>query len=527
LVLLVSAVEVRTQLLGMAPLARLAMSGEGGDAWFEARPESPEAWRERIAEVRRSVPNDWLEHLRPAFAASGAAKDRLERVMAAQGVVVTTGQQPGLFGGPIYTWSKALSALALADALEAATGVAVAPVFWAATDDSDFAEASWTIVNGAVGAARLVLPGSPTDGVRLVDVPLGDVGPLMDEVELAGGSAADPRPFAAMRDAYRTDVTLGGAYVELLRTLLEPLGIAVLDAGHPAVPTAGTALLRRALADHEQVAAALSSRDQQLRAGGFEPQVAEMRDLSLVFSRSNGARRRVPFAEAASLAASANDGELSPNVLLRPVIERAILPTVAYAAGPGELSYFAQVSAVAESLGAGAPLGVPRWSGLLIEPHVAQILSRHEIRLEELEHPQGPETRLARTLVSPDVVDTLEAARAAVRDHLAHVRDALRADGRGPIPEVADGAERAMLWRLTRLERRILAGVKRRESELMAQLEVVRGALRPLGLPQERALNLLPILARHGLEVLDDMLAAARAHADALVRGAPRPAQVP
>ena len=91
----------------------------------------------------------------PAIMPAGAAAARLERVSRQGGVVVTTGQQPGLFGGPLYTWSKAMSALALADELEARTGIPTAAVFWAATDDADFAEAAATVVARSGGVDEL------------------------------------------------------------------------------------------------------------------------------------------------------------------------------------------------------------------------------------------------------------------------------------------------------------------------------------------------------------------------------------
>src|SRR4029434_6671593 len=94
----------------------------------------------------------------------GAAQARLERVASARGIVVTTGQQPGLFGGPIYTWSKALTALTLADEIEAATGVPTAPVFWAANDDADFGEACWTAVGVRGGGERLRGPARAARG---------------------------------------------------------------------------------------------------------------------------------------------------------------------------------------------------------------------------------------------------------------------------------------------------------------------------------------------------------------------------
>src|SRR4030095_4018905 len=95
-------------------------------------------------------------------------------------------------------------------------------------------------------------------------------------------------------------------------------------------------------------------------------------------------------------AATAEPGSLSPNVLLRPVVERFLFPTASYVAGPGEMAYFAQVSAVADALGADPPMVVPRWSCTLIEPHVAEIMERYHLSIEDFADPHAVETRLAR-----------------------------------------------------------------------------------------------------------------------------------
>ena len=123
--------RIITDALGGGSLARRVVAGDAPTPWYVPRPASPETWRARADEVRASVDADWLQRLSLAFGASGAAKERLERVAGAGGVVVTTGQQPGLFGGPVYTWSKAIAALELANAIERDTGVPAAPVFWA------------------------------------------------------------------------------------------------------------------------------------------------------------------------------------------------------------------------------------------------------------------------------------------------------------------------------------------------------------------------------------------------------------
>src|SRR5687767_7419846 len=157
------------------PLAVAAIEGKAPEGWYEPRPNNSDGWRARLETIRTTTPADWLERLSPAIEATGNAKERLESVAGGRGVVVTTGQQPGLFGGPIYTLSKALSALALADSLQQATGIAVAPVFWAATDDTDFKEASSTVISVAGGARLLRIDHSQPLGGPMSAMPLGEV----------------------------------------------------------------------------------------------------------------------------------------------------------------------------------------------------------------------------------------------------------------------------------------------------------------------------------------------------------------
>lgn len=510
-----SALVIRTEPLGGSPLSRAAVDGSVPAGWYERRPTGMEGWHDRVRSVAASVPGDWHQRLAPAMAASGAAAARLARVVAAGGAVVVSGQQPGLFGGPIYTWSKALSALALADELEEATGVPVLPVFWAATDDADFAEAAATWIAGRDGAVRLALPARETNGRPMADVPLGDVEALLAQLVEAAGSAADPAPLDAVRAAYGPGETVGSAYLRLLRALLEPLGVAVLDASHPSVRQAGEPLLRRALVRAAEVEQALEARTAMIAAHGFTPQVAPVPGLSLVFARDGAGKARVPIARAAAVAAEP-DAELGPNVLLRPVVERAILPTLAYVAGPGELAYFAQVSAVAEVLEAAAPLALPRWSCTLVEPDVQALLDRHGLDVGDLADPHAVERRLAQALLPDEVADTLAELRTAV----ARAAERLAGTPADLLPHtVATGFQGQLEHRIGRLERRYRAAVARREQGLMREVAVLRGTLHPGGQRQERALNLIPLLARFGSDTLREMAAVAREHARTLLYG--------
>ena len=516
--------EVRSEPLGGSPLSRAAQVGMAPPGWFEPIPSSSGEWLRRVGRVREQfAAGAWLELLAPAFDAHGRAAERLSSVAAGAGVIVTTGQQPGLFGGPLYTLSKALGARALADALEQSTGVPVAPVFLAATDDADFAEASYTIVASPRGAEELRAAATAPDGTPMSDVPLGDDVPTMlDVLRRAAGSAAYAPALQAVEDAYVRGATVGGEYVKLLRTLLEPLGIAVLDASHEATREASFHLLRRALLQSAEIERAVAERGAAIRAGGFAPQVEEMPGLSLVFRYdASGRKARVPVTDARALVTKVKHGELGPNVLLRPVVERTILPTVAYAAGPGELSYFAQVSAVAAALGASAPLAVPRWSGTVVEPHVRRALDRLGIAPKDLEVPNAAEGRLARERMPGDVRLALDGLRADVDGRVDALRRA-SAERALVRDAVLDGARNTLYGRIDRLERRLVAALKREDEAVARDFAVARASLYPLGKRQERALNPVPLLARHGPALWEAMLAQARTHAESLVeRGHP------
>ena len=507
--------HVLTEPLGGSALAQLVASGQSLPAWYAPRPNTAEEWRARVADTRDSASGGWLDALMPALSPSGAAAERLRASAAGQGVVVTTGQQPGLFGGPIYTWSKALSALALADRLQESTGVPVAPVFWAATDDSDFAEASWTMVARRGGVDELRMPGETT-GASMAHVPLGDVTSLLAQLERGAGSAAYRLPLDAAQRAYGPGRTVGGAYVALLRELLEPLGISVLDAAHPAVRAAAAPMLRSALRNAHVVGEAVAERDRALLDAGHTPQVAGVAGLSLVFATARGQRQRVPFADAPAAADTLPDEALSPNVLLRPVVERRIFPTVAYVAGPAELAYFAQTSAVAAALGAPVPLAVPRWSCTIREPDVDDILARFALTADDLQDPHAAETRIARLALPSDVSSAIARIRAAVDEGIAALP---QHGGRLVPPAVIEGGARSISHRVARMERRFVASTKRRMTDALEQIGTARGSLFPNGTRQERALNFLPLLARYGRPLLDEMRREAGRHASAIVNG--------
>lgn len=352
----------------------------------------------------------------------------------------------------------------------------------------------------------------------MAHTPLGEVAEQFELLAQAAGSAIDLAPLEAVRESYTSAESVGSAYIKLLRRLMEPLGISVLDAAHPAVRTAAGPIVQRALQRATDVRDALAARSTAIEAtGNYRVQVQPVPNLSLVFNSEEGVRKRVQLKETARVVANVSINHLSPNVLLRPVVERSILPTVTYVAGPAEYAYFAQVTAVADALDAPRPRVVPRWSGFILEPHVREILNKLNATVDDFQDPHAIEGRVAREELSGNVRGAIANLREALRTHASTLREEQHL--LPSLKKAVSGFEAHVEHRIARLERRFAAAVKRSGNARLHDVAVARASLFPNGTPQERLLNIIPFFARYGQVVCTEMMAAARTHARALVNG--------
>jgi len=504
--------------IGGSALARSALAGEL-PAWYGATLRSASDWKAAASQVALEFTGrQWLNELLPALTPSGEAEARLRGAAAEGGLVVTGGQQPGLFGGPLYVLHKALTVLEFANALSALTGRTVAPIFWAATDDADFAEASHVSIVRQGRLVRLSMLQQGHAGHAMAQVPLGDLRPELAALEEACGPGADRRVIDLVHSSYRDGSSVGDAYVALLRSLLEPLGIAVLDAAHSAVRAAGHATIVGALERSGDIAAALKHRSQEILESGYHAQVADVPNLSLVFETlRDGSRRRVPIRDAGDVARSAPAAQLGPNVLLRPIMERQILPTVTYVGGAAEVAYFAQVSAAAAAMGLATPRISPRWSGTLIDTGVEEILRRLGATIDDFADPHAIEGRVAREGVSANVKVAIQ----GLRDAVAASAEVLRSDAQtsDALTRSVGTMQAGVEHRLQRLERRYAAAIKQAGSAELDEVTEARASLYPDRAPQERVLSFVPFLARDMNGVIDAVRELSKAHVADVISG--------
>lgn len=481
--------------------------------------------------------------LADAIVDSPGRDSALARLEEPGAFVVTTGQQPGLFTGPLYTIHKALSTAALARVLERQWQRPVVPVFWVAGDDHDFTEASrvsW--ISGEGGLSHAALPPRPADAplTPMYRQPLGpEIERILDSL------AADLAP-SEFRDAtlewlhrhYQPSGTVAGSFAGALAELLSPLGIAVLDSTHPAVKRSAARHLVRALGLARDLDRDLDQRAEELRLAGADSGVTVGDGASLVmlegplgrdrlvvsdrgFMTRRG-REKIELAELQRIAA-AEPGRLSPNVLLRPVIESALLPTVAYLAGPGELRYLALTLPIYERMRIPRQLMLPRWSGVIVEPRVDRVLQKFNIELESLLEPPGAlEARLVRSQLPDEAVRNIAALRSAVEagyDSLGRSAGEIDPTLQRPVQNSKNQA----LSGINDVERKMVQHLKKRQEVELGQIAKARAVVLPDNKPQERVLTIAPFLARYGPAMIPGLTDAIESWYAASLEGALNP----
>ena len=460
-----------------------------------------------------------------AIVPSPAREPALARLRDPAAVAVTTGQQPGLFTGPLSTIYKALSTAALARILERQWQRPVVPVFWVAGDDHDFAEASHATWIASDGTLRTTsLPGRPPEAplTPMYRQPLGEA------IEEVLSTLAADLPTSEFRDwtldwlrrHYRPQATVAHSFATALAELVAPAGVVCLDSTHPVVKRSAARHLVRALGLARELDRDLQDRADEMRTAGMDPVVPVGDGATLVMLEgaqgrdrlvtSNGGfmtrRGREQFdLDALQRLAAAAPERFSPNVLLRPVIESALLPTVAYMAGPSELAYLALTLPIYQRMRMPRQPALPRWSGLLVEPKVERVLQKFNLEVSDLLEPSGTlEARLIRSQLPDEAVRALAALRAAIEaGYEALEQSAVEIDP--TLARPVQGTKHQALAGIQDMEKKLVQHLKRRQEIELGQIAKARTLVLPDNKPQERVLTIASFLARYGPTLISDL----------------------
>jgi bacillithiol biosynthesis cysteine-adding enzyme BshC len=464
---------------------------------------------------------DALERQNRAWGASEATLRNIARLRNGAYAVVT-GQQVGLFGGPLLSLLKAATALALAKQVEA-LGVECVPVFWMASEDHDLKEVNQSLLlthefaQAPFTASTRGVEGAPVANIQFAE---GTNDLVRQAAELLGDSVAADY----LRASYVEGETFSNAYAKLYTRIFGEHGLILLDPADVALHRVAVPLFSDAVRRAGELGDALLARNRELQAAKYHEQVKVTAESTPLFGlvegvrvpihRSNGGfklGRETLTAEELLRRIEASPENFNANVLLRPVLQDYWLPTLAYIGGPAEIAYFAQVGVVYEKLLGRITPVVSRLTASLIEPRIEKLLNKYDVQLPQLFHGEY-ELRdcLAAHSLPPELKEKFGAGRQAVQEAMKRVSESLQKLD----PTLVEAASRSinkMQYQINRLEKRAAKAELRRTEILTRHAAQIENSLYPHKELQEREIGGLYFYAQYGPGLIDQLIELAQA----------------
>ena len=494
---------------------------------YSGNPTDPAAWLDAVRRAQQH-PRDrarLVELLqaqqshRNAPAESRAAAARLGNPAS---VAVVTGQQAGVFGGPMYTLLKALTALQLARRTEREQNVPAVAIFWVEAEDHDWQEVrSCTVLDAEFQPRTVTLADLEGAGELPVAKLQLDAGVEQAIDELAGVLQTTEFSTAVLdsiRQAWHPGRGLACAFATWIEQLLGPHGLVVFESADPAAkPLVGDVFARELLAPGRSAEIAAQA-GETLASRGHAPQVVPQPDSVSLFSldpvrrsiRRHGDHLDIGEAkhsrDALAAEAKSRPAAFSPNVLLRPVVQDTLFPTICYVAGPSELAYLGQLRGVYEQFGVPMPLMFPRATATLLDSGAARFIAKYGVAFEDLRTPdESALNRLLEAQLPPSVEQSLRDAATAIEQAMTRVIEALPA-----LDATLAGAAKTTLGKmehdLKSLHSKVIHAAKKRDDTLRRQFQRAQAQAFPHGHPQERELGVVYFLNKYGPALVEILL---------------------
>ena len=492
--------------------------------FFAGNPAEPAAWREAIARTQRhprqrGLVTDLLQAEQRSRGAPAGAIDASAQLRDPQTVAIVTGQQAGLFGGPLFTLLKAITAIRLAERVRAEHHVPAVALFWIDAEDHDWDEVKACSVLDTALKLLAIAAGDPPDTHRgpIARVRLDEsVAAALGALEAAlPATEFTPALLDGLRGAYCPGTGMADAFGRWLEQVLGPRGLVVFDAADPAAKPLVSHVFAHEV-EHagdtcrlaSEAGAALASREYHVQA---TPQ-----EGSLALFHLNDGRQPIrqhgrgfliggrPESKAALLdRVRQAPEEFSPSVLLRPLVQDTLFPTVCYVAGPNELAYLGQLRRVYDAFSIPMPLVQQRATATILDANAMRFLARYDVPLESLRaQDDAVLNNVLEAQLPASVEASLEDTRRAVEQRMERVAQEVP-----QIDSTLEGAARSTLARmqddLEKLHGKIIHAAKRKDDTLRRQFRHAKSQAFPGGEPQERAIGFVYFLNKYGPALVD------------------------
>lgn len=454
---------------------------------------------------------------------SGETLANIERLRDAGTVAVVTGQQAGLFTGPLYTIYKAISAIKMAETMTT-RGVNAVPVFWIATEDHDFDEVSEASFFGESGklVRTVYRPNSYHN-----ESPVGDV-KIDADIDLVIDNICEDLPKTEFSDearqllsrAWGNGSTFGRGFVETLSSLLGKFGLVLIDPLNVAVKRLAAPIYVEAIKNADAITEAVRTRSRELEAEGYQAQVAVEENYFPLFWHDDagrrtalrkvrdgvysakGEKREFTVAELEGIAA-AEPSRFSPGVMLRPVVQDFLLPTACYFGGGAEIAYFAQNSEVYRILDRPATPIMHRQSFTVVEPKPRRAMEKLGLEFSDLF--DGLETlrlRAAENNIGPETARVFDEAEDNINAELNRL-DQTVSQIDVTVGDNLSNRRRKIAYHIAALRKKTLLAQVRKDETMNRRIDSVYSSLYPNMHLQERVVNVFTYINKYGMNFID------------------------
>ncbi len=480
----------------------------------------------------RHVAADILADFNDTFSLDAAARNNLQALRDEQTVTITTGQQPGLFGGPLYTILKAITIIHLARVLSRDTKRRVVPVFWIADEDHDFDEIATVSLPDRNGIKKMVFPRDSTvphaAGNFNIDSRFESFWSKIYNILPETDFQQELKEL--MDGCYRPDRTIGEAFGELLARLFSHHGLVLAGSHRRDVKVFTSGYIRRAIEEAEAIHSALSRSSSRI-ANTYHQQVP-VPDSLLFWHDDHHGRVRLKhkngtwmcnpdtsLTTAELLQKLYNEPErFSPGVFLRPIIQDALLPNAAYAAGPAEIAYYGQMKSIYTLFDLKMPFIAGRLSASLVAPSIEKSLQKLPFdmpdfakRIEDLEQHYlrncsnaEPDRHINRWK------KRVEELSEKIWDDTGIADPDLIKHGRAITREYINSIDK--------LHKKMVNRVREKEQVQINRIKKIKSALFPNNRLQEREIAGLYFMNKFGMDIWDRLLQVLSSDHDFLLR---------
>ncbi|NGP86952.1 bacillithiol biosynthesis cysteine-adding enzyme BshC [Fodinibius halophilus] len=461
-----------------------------------------------------------LSGFNKCFNIAEAAQENIKRLADEQSLAVVTGQQLGIYGGPLYTVLKTITTIHLAKQMEEALDRPVIPIFWLADEDHDYEEVrSLSVLEGNnVQSYGLPSQSEPLPAVADIEIP-DDIEQLKADLKdsLYDTDFSDEL-WELLDSSFKAGNTFFEAFGQWISSLFSKHGLVLAGSKDIKVKEATGSFLKKSILKADDIRNKLESRSGQI-SEQFHSQVT-LYDSNLFYLNGQSGRTKIARNGEGWKTDSGQEWEtdqlieeieenpenFSPNVFLRPILQDALLPTLGYVAGPGETAYYGQMKEMYGCFDMEMPVIFPRLSATIVEPAIDRIINElpfdfHEYgnRIEDLESDYVDRTEQHDIeAIFNDWHNDVEA--------LAEDRTKKIADIDPTLEGASEKATATYLNELNKLKGKVYRSVKKQDKIQLKRIRRIKANTFPGDGLQERVIAGIYFMNKYGIDIWDKLL---------------------